>query len=700
MAGNQVQFNTQFVIGGQVSPSLAKAIGVTQNQLNQLVAKMQKTGQSAQHINSNLKLVAQQMNNAYSAATKFSNTMRRISEIAAGVTIGDTLVSGLRSAVDFAKQLGVEFTRFAHIGSQMSAQRELMVKGLGNILPGGNVALAQAMYEQEYRVAVKSPFQGKDLMQAVKRYIAAGATPGQAQWLANRSGDIVAGVGGGSPEMERAALVFGKILAAGHMSGQEGRELKDLGIPYEKVLEQILGTDSAGLERAQKNHGITSAVVFKMIESLTGPGGIFNKSMEKFAETFQGVETSVADVVQRFEADFGDIENDWTKLLMGFLGGPDIWNRVTEQMEIFHELSKGVMSFVTSLPSSAVFGQFEPAIKQLESTYKQAFDFIGQFFTMVEIPGQGNVSVLNASGEEKVRQAIDSAMHVFHQIGQFFDGVEKVADSVTHAWMFLDTKERQVEDWLAKHNLLNAFGLGSGKNMNVTSSDAVRNAQEHLNALVNAGASDDQITQAKQDLIEAEKRQREESDRVQESMELLKRQADLAAAALSRLGLSAGGPGNPLGGNYGLHGGLSDVDNAVYYEHDYEGHSSQYGPNGNRLGDGYGIGFGVDKQAQLGVHQGDWVRVRLNNGRTVVRQVNETSSRRHGIEFHSPARDESSYGSKVQSIEKTTPPVTINYHIQALDTTGIAEVLQRHGERIRRYLRDRDRDEVASSATA
>ena len=44
------------------------------------------------------------------------------------------------------------------------------------------------------------------------------------------------------------------------------------------------------------------------------------------------------------------------------------------------------------------------------------------------------------------------------------------------------------------------------------------------------------------------------------------------------------------------------------------------------------------------------------------------------------------YGSKVESIEKTTPPVTINYHIQAFDSHGVASVLNDHAETIERHL--------------
>jgi hypothetical protein len=58
------------------------------------------------------------------------------------------------------------------------------------------------------------------------------------------------------------------------------------------------------------------------------------------------------------------------------------------------------------------------------------------------------------------------------------------------------------------------------------------------------------------------------------------------------------------------------------------------------------------------------------------------------VEFMSPHTDESSYGSKVESIEKVAPPVSYapTYHIQVLDSHGVKRVLDDHGDQIARHL--------------
>jgi tape measure domain-containing protein len=418
----QTQFTTKIIVSGAVDSSLAKAMGISEAAMRKLNELTTKLGSNNKVVAKSYMTFAPELQKAQVQADRLSSSMRRVGEIAAGISIGETIVSGLRTAIGLAEQLGERFMEFAHTSSEVSAQWELMKKGLGNIL--GNQALSNQIFAHEFQVAVKSPFQAKDLMQAVKRYVAAGANVNTAQWLAERSGDIVAGVGGGAPEMERAALAFGKIMAAGHMSGQEARELKDLGIPFEQTLQKILGVDASGLEKIQKKHGITTDVVIKMVEQLTGPDGMFNKSMEKFAETFKGVETSVADIVQRFEADFGDIENQWIKFFYGTLGGPDIWDKVTAYMDQLKRINQAVFSFTTSIPSSEVLGKFQPYFQSLQNSFTGFNKWLGSFFTDVEIPGQGNELVLNATGEEKLKESLTKVTNFLQDIGNFVTSPE------------------------------------------------------------------------------------------------------------------------------------------------------------------------------------------------------------------------------------------------------------------------------------
>jgi hypothetical protein len=67
----------------------------------------------------------------------------------------------------------------------------------------------------------------------------------------------------------------------------------------------------------------------------------------------------------------------------------------------------------------------------------------------------------------------------------------------------------------------------------------------------------------------------------------------------------------------------------VFEQYPWEGHSSNYGPKGNRLNAGYGVGVGKNISRSLELRQGDWIHMPDIGWR----QINELSSKKDGIEF-------------------------------------------------------------------
>jgi hypothetical protein len=74
----------------------------------------------------------------------------------------------------------------------------------------------------------------------------------------------------------------------------------------------------------------------------------------------------------------------------------------------------------------------------------------------------------------------------------------------------------------------------------------------------------------------------------------------------------------------------------VFEQYPWEGHSSCYGPKGNRLQPGHGVGVGRNISRSLRVRQGDWIHMPDIGWR----QINESSSKKDGIEFFATHRDE------------------------------------------------------------
>jgi hypothetical protein len=74
----------------------------------------------------------------------------------------------------------------------------------------------------------------------------------------------------------------------------------------------------------------------------------------------------------------------------------------------------------------------------------------------------------------------------------------------------------------------------------------------------------------------------------------------------------------------------------VFEQYPWEGHSSRFGPKGNRLTPGNGVGVGKNIAHSLKLRLGDWIHMPDIGWR----QVNESSSKRDGIEFFATRRDE------------------------------------------------------------
>jgi hypothetical protein len=74
----------------------------------------------------------------------------------------------------------------------------------------------------------------------------------------------------------------------------------------------------------------------------------------------------------------------------------------------------------------------------------------------------------------------------------------------------------------------------------------------------------------------------------------------------------------------------------VFEQYPWEGHSSNYGPKGNRLNSGYGVGVGANIRRSLQVRHGDWIHMPDIGWR----QINEFSAKKDGVEFFATHRDE------------------------------------------------------------
>jgi tape measure domain-containing protein len=671
-------YSTNIEISGKIDPSVASAIGLSVKELAKINAayntinKLQKQANlAANGLPPALVKTTVEITKTQRAAEALGNSFKRIGEIAAGVSIGDMISSGLERAVDLGKELVQQGIEFAKHASEAAASFELLSAGMGNLLR--SQPMANSMLESLQQMAFKSPFQLTDLGSTAKQLIARGIDPNQVVRRTGQIGDIAAGLGLGKEGMDRLTLSYGESISGQTLNTKEINQMTMEGVPVWQELEKFTGKTVAQLHKLIEKHEISSQIMNKIFADLTGPDGLFFHGMTNFANTFRGKVTTFEDMFGRAERDFGNIVNDWVGDLLQLVNDSPVWQNAHEYFEELRKMSQSVISFIGTLPSSALWGKFQPYIDGMEKALGSVNNFIGGFFSEINTPTGGIQWVLNATGDQKVREMLDNITEMFSKIAEFVSS-KSIQTLSSFTWSSLQQGLKDMFTGIEEMADLMA-DLANG----------------------NWGKLVSDLKKYEVDIPGRDNR---------------------SESLMSHHGYNDWGNSvRPMGVPYdptkytdmpmvNINGKMyTDADNQLYYEHLNEGRSSRIGPMNNQLGYGYGIGIGKVKAQETGATYGKWVKVRLPNGSTIIRQVNETSSRDHGIELESPSGDESSYGNGRAEIkgvyntrseaEKSNSMPSVNYN-PTYNITGDADhvirVMKDHHHVLAKHVADAVRE--------
>ena len=168
---------------------------------------------------------------------------------------------------------------------------------------------ANKIFDQIKQLAVKSPFQFKDLISYTKQLSAFSIPMGELYDTTKMLSDVSAGLGVG---MDRLVLAYGQIRAASVLRGQEVRQLTEAGIPViEELRKKFEELGETGITAADVFDKISARLVpFSMIkemfEDMTSAGGKFYKMQEIQAETLKGKVSNLKDAYQIMFSEIGE----------------------------------------------------------------------------------------------------------------------------------------------------------------------------------------------------------------------------------------------------------------------------------------------------------------------------------------------------------------------------------------------------------
>lgn len=181
---------------------------------------------------------------------------------------------------------------------------------------------SHTIWNQTVQLALKSPFQLKELVTYTKQLAAYRIETDKLHDTTKRLADVSAGLG---VDMSRLILAYGQIRAATYLRGTELRQLTEAGIP---MLEE-LATYFTELE----GRAISAGDVFEMISKrmvtfqdveevfkrMTDAGGVFFDMQEKQSQTLYGTISNLKDAYDIMLNEIGQSNYGFTKTFLSFL---------------------------------------------------------------------------------------------------------------------------------------------------------------------------------------------------------------------------------------------------------------------------------------------------------------------------------------------------------------------------------------------
>ena len=280
----------------------------------QAIEYLKKARLSLNTTDANYKSMLEQINQAI---TKHNQALTE-----AGVK-SQQLATRHRNLMDTAGQLSRQLALLFSVSqiegyisklAKVRGEFELQQRSLQAILQ--NKSQADQIFNKTVQLAVKSPFQIKELVTFTKQLAAYRIESDKLYDTTKRLADVSAGLG---VDMGRLILAYGQVKATAYLRGTEVRQFTEAGINMYGELQKLFKTrDQADYTTAQivdmiSKRKVTFEDVKQVFENLTSKEGIFYNMQEIQAETLQGKISNLKDSIDVMLNSIGKANEDTLK---------------------------------------------------------------------------------------------------------------------------------------------------------------------------------------------------------------------------------------------------------------------------------------------------------------------------------------------------------------------------------------------------
>ena len=321
---------------------------------------------------------------------------------------------------------------------EVRGEFELQQRALQAILQ--NKDEADALWEKTVALAIKSPFQVKELVTYTKQLSAYKIESDKLYDTTKRLADVSAGLG---VDMGRLILAYGQVKAANYLRASEVRQFTEAGVG----LLQELSTMYTELEGRMVSVGeVQSRITKRMVafgdveevfKRITSAGGIFYNMQEIQAETLAGMISNLKD---NFDVMFNEIGKANDGVLKGFIG---IINTIVSQWRIFavalNAVSLGFAAYATKV-MLAVVANKAYAASNVEAALSQGG--LTKAITKTIVAMQGMLKWAKANPWILIGTAIAGVLYYFRDLGEQLDNTRKKYDVLNNQ---LETQRTNLE---------------------------------------------------------------------------------------------------------------------------------------------------------------------------------------------------------------------------------------------------------------
>lgn len=285
---------------------------------------------------------------------------------------------------------------------------ELQQRSLEAILQ--NKAQADQIFNKTVQLAVKSPFQIKELVTFTKQLAAYRIESDKLYDTTKRLADVSAGLG---VDMGRLILAYGQVKAAAYLRGTEVRQFTEAGInlygELQRYFQEVKGEayTTAQIVDMISKRKVTFEDIENIFTRITDKGGIFYNMQEIQAETLRGKISNLKDSIDVMLNSIGKANEDTLK------GSIDSIKVLIDNWETVVNIAKAFAPIIASMAitvwakkigvANGVIGLFSVglgkagnAIKAFGATFKASFPLmaitaaLGIFNELIKIQDEYN----------------------------------------------------------------------------------------------------------------------------------------------------------------------------------------------------------------------------------------------------------------------------------------------------------------------